>query len=189
MTIPGRGDLSPRRRSSYGRRQRRWPRFLLTLLVIAALGFGGYAGWQRWHDNDAATVASGTACPTPTPTGTHSASPPLPHVTAKVLNGSLKPHLAKRVAKRLRQRFGVTVAKVGNARRFTRGLSIVRYPRRLAAPARTLSGYVLPHARLKLEKKARKVELDIGTRFRSVAAAPVRATTAPSTSPAPCSSP
>ena len=189
MTIPGRGDLAPRRRSSYGRRQRRWPRVLLTVLVIAALGFGGYAGWQRWHDNDPATVASGSPCPTPTPTTTHSTSAPLPHVTAKVLNGSLKPRLAKRVAKTLRQRFGVAVAKVGNARRFTRGVSLVRYPSRLAAPARALAGWVLPHARLKLDKHARKVELDIGTRFRSVAAAPARTTAAPSTSPVPCSSP
>lgn len=187
MTIPGRGDLAPRRRSSYGRRQRRWPRVLLTLLVVAALGFGGYAGWQRWHNNDAATVASGTPCPTPTPTGTHAATPPPPHVTAKVLNGSLKPHLAKRVAKALRQRFGVTVAKVGNARRFTRGPSIVRYPQRLAASARTLAGYVLPQARLKLEKKARKVELDIGTRFRGVSPKPRSPAPAPSASPTACS--
>jgi hypothetical protein len=161
---------------------------LLTLLVVAAVGLGGYAGWQRWHDNDAATVASGTPCPTPTAratAATQPAGPASPHVTAKILNGSLKTHLAKRVAKTLRQRFGVTVAKVGNARRFTRGVSIVRYPHRLAAPARTLAGYVLPHARLKPEKKAKKVELDIGTRFRSVAPKP--RTAAPAPSPTTCS--
>ena len=185
MTIPGRGDLAPRRRSSYGRRQRRWPRVLLTLLVIGALGLGGYAGWQRWHDNDATTVASGTPCPTPT--ASHPASPALPHVTAKVLNGSLKTHLAKRVAKTLHRRFGVDVAKVGNARRFTRGVSVVRYPQRLVGPARALAAYVVPHARLKPDKHAKKVEIDIGTRFRGVAPKPQPAAPAPSPSPSACS--
>lgn len=184
MTIPGRGDLAPRRRSSYGRRQRRWPRVLLTLLVIGALGFGGYAGWQRWHDDDAATVASGAPCPTPT--ASHPAAAPPPHVTAKILNGSLKTHLAKRVAKSLHRRFGVVVAKVGNARRFTRGVSVVRYPRRLVGPARALAGYVVPHARLKPDKHARKVELDIGTRYRSVAPKPRAAAPAPSPSLSAC---
>jgi hypothetical protein len=185
MTIPGRGDLAPRRRSSFGRRQRRWPRVLLTLLVVAALGFGGYAGWQRWHDNDTDSVASGSPCPTPTASA--SAIPPSAHVTAKVLNGSLKAGLAKRVAKTLRQRFGVVVAKVGNARRFTRGVSIVRYPGRQGAPARVLAGYVLPHARLKQDKHAKKLELDIGTRFRAVAPRPRTPAPTPSGSPSRCS--
>ena len=185
MTIPGRGDLAPRRRSSYGR-PRRWPRVLVTLVVLAALGAGAYFGWQRWHDNDAATVASGSPCPSPT--AAPSARPAPPHVTAKVLNGSLKPGLAKRVAKTLRRRFGVVVTKVGNARRFTRGVSLVRYPPRLAGPARTLGGYVVPRARLKADRHVGRVELDVGTRFRSVAPRPVRTTQAPSLSPSPCRS-
>src|SRR4051794_12516948 len=105
MTIPGRGDLAPRRRSSYGRRQRRWPRVLLTLVVIAALAAGGYFGWRALSDDDKATVATGSPCPTQTSTPTPTRQPP---VTAKVLNGSLKAGLAKKVAKTLHQRFGVT---------------------------------------------------------------------------------
>jgi hypothetical protein len=185
MTIPGRGDLAPRRRSSYGRHERRWPRVLLTLVVIAALAAGGYFGWQKLSDNDNSTVGSGSPCPSAT-------SPPAstrpPAVTAKVLNGSLKSGLAKKVAKTLHRRFDVTVVKVGNAARFTRGVSVVRYPPRLAARARLLAAYVVPRARLQARAHQKKVELDIGTRFRSVAAV-VHTTTAPSSSPVPCSSP
>ena len=185
MTIPGRGDLSPRRHhGGYGRRRRRWPRVLLVLVILGALGAGGYYGWHRWRDSGTDTVALGP-CPTPTPTS--SAAPP--PVTARVLNGSLKAGLAARVAKELHQRFGVTVAKVGNAARFTRGASIVRYPARLAAQAQTLAGYVRPPAQLRLDVKANKVELDIGTDFRSVAPAPVISTPMPSASPVPCASP
>jgi hypothetical protein len=183
MTIPGRGDLAPRRRSSYGRRQRRWPRVLLTLIVIAALAAGGYFGWQELSDNDKATVATGAPCPTQTSTPTPTRQPP---VTTKVLNGSLKAGLAKKVAKTLHQRFGVTVAKVGNAPRFTRGVSVVHYPPRLAAPARTLAGYVVPRARLQKKAGSKKVELDIGTRFRSVAPPPQNPAPAPSPSTSPC---
>ena len=179
MTIPGRGDLAPRRRSSYGRHQRRWPRVVVTLIVIAGLAAGGYFGWQELRDNDKATVAAGSPCPTPT--AAPKVSPP-PRVTAKILNGSLKSGLAKKVAKTLRRRFDVTVVKVGNAARFTRGVSVVRHPPQLAAQARLLASYVVPRARLRAKAHQKKVELDIGTRFRSVASITVHATAAPSTS-------
>jgi len=185
MTIPGRGDLSPRRHHyGYGRRHRRWPRVLLVLVILGALGAGGYYGWHRWRDNGTSTAAL-EPCPTDTPTPI--ASPPT--VTARVLNGSLKPGLAAKVAKDLHQRFGLTVAKVGNAARFTRGTSIVRYPPRLAAQAQALARYVTPPAQLRAEGKLRKVELDIGTRFRAVAPPPLHTRVLPSVSPLPCASP
>ena len=189
MTIPGRGDLAPRRRSSYGRR-RRWPRALLTLLVIAALGLGGYAGWQRWHHDDhASPVAARTPCPTPHPAAKAApAARPLPHITAKVVNGSRSPRRAKRVAGTLRRRFDVRVSKVGNTRRLTRGASVVRYPRRLVAAARALAHDVRPHARLKKERRLHKVELVVGTRFRGVAPKPRKPTPRPSPSPSACPS-
>jgi hypothetical protein len=185
MTIPGRGDLSPRRHYGYGRRRRRWPRVLLVLVILAGLGAGGYYGWHRWRDDGNATVAL-SPCATATPTPTASAPPP---ITAKVLNGSLKPGLAARVAKQLHQRFGVVVARVGNAARFTRGASVVRYPVRLAGPARALAGWVTPAARLRADAKARKVELDLGTRFRAVLPAPVAKVPTPAASRSPCLSP
>jgi hypothetical protein len=185
MTIPGRGDLSPRRHhGGYGRRRRRWPRVLLVLVVLGALGAGGYYGWHRWRDNSTDTVAL-APCPTSTPTP----SAPPPSITARVLNGSLKAGLAAKVAKQLHERFGVSVAKVGNAARFTRGASIVRYPPPLAVQARSLAGYVTPRAQLRADAKLRKVELDIGTAFRAVAPAPVISTPMPSRSPLPCTSP
>lgn len=186
MTIPGRGDLSPRRRSGYGRHRRRWPRVLLVLVVIAALGAGGYYGWQHWASNDKATVAADSSCTSPTAAPAPSRPPA---VTAKVLNGNLKTGLAKKVARTLHRRFGVVVAKVGNAPRFTRGVSVVHYAPRLAAPARTLAGYVLPRARLRRNPHLNKVELDIGTRFRSVAAKPRQRAPAPSPTTSPCEAP
>ena len=185
MTIPGRGDLSPRRHhGGYGRRRRRWPRALLVLVIISALGAGGYYGWHRWRDNGTDTVAL-APCPTATPTP--SARPPA--VTARVLNGSLKAGLAARVAKELHQRFGVTVAKVGNAARFTRGASIVRYPAGLSAQAQALADDVTPRAQLRLDAQLKKVELDIGTAFRSVASPAAAPSPTPTASPTPCSSP
>ena len=183
MTIPGRGDLAPRRRSSYGRRQRRWPRVLLALVVVGALGVGGYYGWGSLRDDDKATVAAGAPCPGPTRTPT--AGPP-PRVTARVLNGSLETGLARKVAKALHQRFGVTIAKVGNAPRFTRGVSVVHYPSPLAASARALAGYVVPPVRLQKKAGVKNVELDIGTRFRSVAPPPRNPALVPSPSTSPC---
>ena len=189
MTIPGRGDLAPRRRSSYSRR-RRWPRLLLlTLLVIAALGLGGYAGWQRWHDNDPAAVASDVPpCPSQAaaPAAKPAAHPP-PHVAAKVWGSSKKPRRVRRVARTLHQRFGVVVVKVGKATHAERGASVVRYPRRLGGPARVLSAYVVPRAHLKRVKHAKKVELELGARFRSVAPKPRRSPPAPKPSPSACS--
>lgn len=182
MTIPGRGDLSPRRHYGYGRRRRRWPRVLLVLVVLGALGAGGYYGWHHWRDKGTATVAL-APCPTASPSPS---SAPV-RVATRVLNGSLKAGLAARVAKQLRQRFGLTVAKVGNAARFTRGASIVRYPPRLLRQARELARWVVPAASLRSDARVGKLELDIGTAFRSVALAPVRPTASPSTSPAPCS--
>src|SRR6476646_11373910 len=119
MTIPGRGDLSPRRRSSYGRRRRHWPRVLMALVVLAALGAGGYYGWHRWRNNDSATVSAGEPCPTPT---IESSLPPVPPPVqpVRVLNGSLKPGLAKKVARQMHQRFGIPIGRVGNAPRFVK---------------------------------------------------------------------
>lgn len=182
MTILGRGDLSPRRKYGYGRR-RRWPRVVLTLIVVAALGVGGYYGWRELRGNDTATVAAGASCRTRTAVPV--ASPP-PRVTAKVLNGSLKTGLAKSVARTLHRRFGVVVAKVGNAPRFTRGDSVVRYPRRLTTPARALAAYVVPPPRLVASARLATVELDIGTRFRSVAPRPRTPAAVPSPSATSC---
>jgi hypothetical protein len=167
---------------------------LLTLLVVAALGLGGYAGWQRWHDNDPAAVASDTPpCPSPTtappkvaPAKAKPAAHRAPHVRARVVNGSKKARLAKRAAKTLHHRFGVFVVKVGKAKRVNRGVSVVRYPRRLARPARALAAFVVPHAHLKRVKHAKKVQLDIGTRFRSVAPKPMPRAPRPSPSASLC---
>lgn len=107
MTILGRGDLAPPRRS----RRRRWPRALLVLVVLGALGYGAWYAYDRWIQDDDATVDVATPCVTPS-------HPPAPaaakDVTLWVLNGTKKVGLAHDVAKALRAR-GFRVTKVANA--------------------------------------------------------------------------
>jgi hypothetical protein len=184
MTIPGRGDLSPRRRSGYGRHRRRWPRVLLVLTVIAALGAGGYFGWRRWHNDDSSAPTAFSPCTTPTAVA--SPTPP-PAVVARVLNGSLKSGLGARIGHTLHDRFGVAVTKVGNAPRFLHGASLVRYPAGDDRPARTLAAMVVPNATPKVDTRLRRIELDVGTAFRRVATTAEfrRAAATPSSTPAP----
>jgi hypothetical protein len=107
VTILGRGDLAPPRRS----RRRRWPRALLALVVIGALGVGGWYAYDRWIDDDGGRDLVATPCVTPT-------HPPAPaaaeDVTLWVLNGTKRVGLAHDVAKALRDR-GFRVTKVANA--------------------------------------------------------------------------
>jgi hypothetical protein len=166
MSIPCRGDLSPRRRYGYGRRRRRWPRVLLALVVLAAIGAGGYYGWHRWRDNGTTTAAL-APCPAST---VESSLPPPPPPTApvRILNGSLKPGLAAQVGRQLHRRFEIPIGRVGNAARFVRGASIVRYPIRLGRDATQVAASVVPAARLVVDDSLHRVELDIGTRFQRV---------------------
>jgi hypothetical protein len=198
MTIPGRGDLSPRRRHGYGGR-RRWPRVLLTLVVLAALGAGGIYGWHRWRNDDTATVTAGPPCSTPT---AEASSPPVPPPVqpVRVLNGSLKSGRAARVAHQMHRRFGVQIGRVGNAAKFVRGPSLVRYPVRLGRDAADVAAAVIPPPRLVVSNSLRRVELDLGTRYRRVAtrrehqravkgAVVANATRSPSPSGTPCPTP
>lgn len=145
------------------------------MLVAAALAVGGYAGWRHWHH---ASGPVATPRPTCTPrvvtTTTVAVGPPV-----QVLNGSLRPGLAARAAAQLHRRFGFAIGRVGNAVAFQRGASVVRYPAALAGEAQRLAAAVVPPARL-VVGSAPAVELDIGTRFRSVAAAPAPVTPSPS---------
>lgn len=196
MTILGRGDLSPPRRYRPGAR-RRWPRVLLTLIVVGALAAGGWYGWQRWHDDEPggrpAAVLSPCANPSPLPTGL---STPVTGPPVNVLNGSLRPGLAASVAKALHRTFHVRIGRVGNAPRFMRGTSTVRYPAKLAQQARRVAAVIVPAPRLVVAPAARRVELDIGTAYRRLATTAefrsnlVRSspTPTPAASPSPCHS-
>ncbi|MBV9292358.1 MAG: LytR C-terminal domain-containing protein [Frankiales bacterium] len=168
MTILGRGDLSPPRRSGFGyRRRRRWPRLVLVLLLVAAVAAGGYEGWRHFRHHGRSAVRTLPQCPTPTP------SQPAPVGIAGpsllVLNGSLRPGLAAQVAHGLQHRFSATIRRVGNAAAFQRGASVVRFPASLAAEARAVAAAVVPAARLVPTAGNVRVELDIGTRFQRLA--------------------
>jgi hypothetical protein len=107
VTILGRGDLAPPRRS----RHRRWPRALLALVVLGALGAGAWYGYDRWIDDEGGKDSVATPCVTPS-------HPPAPaaakDVTLWVLNGTKRVGLAHDAAKDLRAR-GFRVTKVANA--------------------------------------------------------------------------
>jgi hypothetical protein len=167
VSILGRGDLSPPRRGRYGHRPRRWPRVLLVLVVLAALGAGGWFGWRHLRDNGSSTARTTTSpCPVVTPTPT---LPPVSGRPVQVLNGNLRPGLAARVAGILHRRYAVRIGRVGNAARFVRGASQVRYPAQLTSEARAIAAMVVPAPRLVAAAGLTRVQLDLGTRFRRVA--------------------
>jgi hypothetical protein len=183
MTILGRGDLSPPRRYRPGAR-RRWPRLLLTLVVLAALAAGGWFGWQRWHDDrhggGPAAVLRPCVTPTTPPAATSVAGP-----AVNVLNGSLRSGLAARVARGMHRSFHVAIGRVGNAPRFMRGSSSVRYPTKLSGQANAVAAMIVPAPRLVVAAAASRVELDIGTAYQRLATVTEYRRNAPPTSATP----
>jgi hypothetical protein len=173
VTIIGRGDLSPPRRHRPGGRRggRRWLRAFVVLLLLAALGAGGWFGWRHFRNNDTATVGTGpTPCVTPTGGTSQHAVSTAPAKPVRVLNGTLRPGLAASVAKAL-HRSGprVRVARIGNAVSFMRGRSKVSYPPALAAEARSVAAAVYPPAQLVESAATTVVELNLGSAFRRMA--------------------
>src|SRR5438270_909831 len=103
VTILGRGDLSPRRRSRHG------GRFMATVLVAALVAGAAYVGWRelRGHGGSAGAAVTPT-CTTPTPE-----PPPLPprQVKVAIRNGTATVGLAHKIADALKAR-GFTVTTV-----------------------------------------------------------------------------
>jgi hypothetical protein len=134
------------------------------VVLVVALAAAGYLVFIR---------TSGTSNSAAPPSPVRSACPATPDVAGgradvAIRNGSLRTGLAAGVAHQLR-RHGFAVRSVGNANRLERDVALIRYPASGKQVATTLARYV-PGARLQPAGVA-GVELDLGTRFRSLAAA------------------
>lgn len=142
---------------------------LLALVLIGALGVGGWYGYQAWIDDDGGeddVVA--TPCVTPS-------HPPAPaaakDVTLRVLNSTKRVGLAHDVAKALRGR-GFHVSGVGNAGQGATAKSVVNYPSGQLAKALAV---VEQAGDVQLSDGAKRLELVIGKDFRGLAPAPAAA--------------
>jgi LytR cell envelope-related transcriptional attenuator len=157
VTIPGRGDLVPRRHQT-----RVW-RWFVTALVLVLLGAGGYFAYLGLTGgsttNDSAAKPS--PCRTPTVTALVAAS----KVHLVVRNATERTGLAAGVAAQLRQR-GFHITEVGNTQAIGTGVAKVRYGhgRRLEAQAVAVQ---IRGAKL-VKAKVPEVELDIGPKFRAL---------------------
>lgn len=183
MTILGRGDLAPRRRS------RRKAPYLVALLLLALAAAGGWFGWRAWHGTASTAPQPSVVCVTPTP----SPSPAgIKAVKVAVRNGTTRVGLAHIIAGQLTKR-GFAVVQVGNGHALN-GPPRVTYAPGETAIALTLAEQIPGSSLYELSSQPPgTVELDIGSGFRRLAtpaeasAARARDVQAAAPSPAVCS--
>lgn len=184
MTILGRGDLSPPRRS-----RKRGP-VLATVLVAGLVAAAAWFGWHAWRGHGSGGKAAAVrTCVTPTP----APSPAQPgQVTVGVLNATDKVGLAHQVAAALRTQ-GFRVGKVGNTKAAVTGVASITYGPTDRAAAIALAEHV-PGATL-VPAPSGGVTLSIGPAFTALAtptdvsAARTRDLASASPRPAVCTSP
>jgi len=160
VTIPGRGDLAPRRRHYHP------IRWLAAVVVIGLIALASYAGYRHFNGRSSspARVTTLPLCKTAAPVG----PPPPGKVHLTVLNGTLTSGLAAEVAKALQHR-GFHVAKVGNTQKLATGIATISYGPGKFLPAQTLADHITG-AKL-VKGTAAGVQLAIGPRYRSLASA------------------
>ncbi|MGN6472214.1 MAG: LytR C-terminal domain-containing protein [Mycobacteriales bacterium] len=156
MTIPGRGDLSPRRK------HRNWrQRFAVAAVVLVVAGIA-YGGYRMFGGGSSSPPKALPLCP--------STTTPHPPVTAQarlvVLNATLKAGLAADVAHQLRQR-QFQVGKVGNTAFRGKGVATVQYSADRLQAARLVAAQ-FAGATMTEVTGSRVLELDIGPRFRAL---------------------
>jgi len=160
VTILGRGDLAPprRRRSRAG--------VIVALLVLAALGAGGYFGWRELRGSSSSTATLTPICTTPTPSPSPAAAT---GVTIVLRNGTPQVGLAHRLADLLKSR-GFKVVSVGNTKSPVTGVAVVLYPDGQQAAALAVAEQ-FPGATIVPAPAAvsGRVELEIGADYRSLA--------------------
>ena len=166
---------------------------MLAVLVVAALGAGGYFAWRELRGSGSNPATLPPVCTTPSP----SASPAPPAaVKVRVLNATPQVGLAHRLADLLKKR-GFTIIGVGNTAAGGSGSATVGYPPGQLAAAVAVAEQV-PAAVVSAGVSSRKpavVELVIGPDFRNlatpeqVAAARARDEAAASPRPPVCTTP
>lgn len=133
------------------------------LLVLGAVGYGVWYGYDRWIDDGGGSDVVATPCVTPS-------HPPAPaeakDVTLWVLNSTKRVGLAHDVAKALRQR-GLHVGGVGNSGHGTLARTVVNYPGDRLAEALTVDEHA---GDVQLSEGGKRIELVIGKDFRGLAA-------------------
>lgn len=159
VTIPGRGDLSPRHR------HRPLSRYVLVLVVVALLAGGGYAGYRGLEGSSSA----GSPAPTDTcrPSTGRSLFAPAGQVRLTILNASLHTGLAASVESAMRKR-GFHVAGIGNAARLGRDVATIRYSPDELRASRTVAAEIPGEATIKPVPGHHVLVLDLGTHFRTL---------------------
>jgi hypothetical protein len=155
VTIPGRGDLSPRRK------RRNWRRRFGVTFVVLAVAAGGYVGYRQLSNGSAAPHVALGPCPTTTSTPVVA---PADRVTVR--NATLETGLAREVAHELRQRH-FRVGKPGNTPFRGKGVATVRYSPDRLATARLVAAQ-FAGATLVQVTGSRVLEVDIGPKFRAL---------------------
>jgi hypothetical protein len=155
VTIPGRGDLSPRRK------RRNWRRRLSVLAVVVVVAGGGYAGYHFTRGGSTTPVATLRPCPSTTPT-----PPAALTERIEVRNATLKTGLAAEVAHALKRR-DFRIGKIGNTLFRGSGVATIRYSTDRDQAARLLATQ-FDGATLETMAGSGVLELDIGPKYRSL---------------------
>jgi hypothetical protein len=155
VTIPGRGDLSPRRK------HRNWrQRFavMAVMLVVAGVGIGGY---ELFGASSSSSPKVLPRCPASSP------SPPAAQQARIVVrNATLTTGLAADVARQLRQR-DFRIGKVGNTLFRGKGVVTVQYSADRLESARIVAAQ-FEGATLTQVEGSRVLEVDIGPKFQAL---------------------
>ena len=159
VTVPGRGDLSPRHRRHH------WGRWLGVVVIIAVLAAGGYAAARALHSNGGGS--SPTAGHRPCPVGSWSPPAEAGAVHLVVLNATSRNGLAATVAGALRRR-GFHVASVGNAPALmTAGVARVGYGTGRLPDAQAV-GLQIARPTFVQDGRVAVVRLELGPGFRGL---------------------
>jgi acetolactate synthase regulatory subunit len=165
VTILGNGDLVPRRR------RRPIGRYLATLVVLALVAGGGYAGYrtlQGGSSTPTSSAANRPVCHAPT---TSVLFAPAHQVRLSVMNASLRTGLAAQVEHELKHR-GFRVTQIGNALRVGHDVATVQYSSDQERAASTVAAQIPGGPTMKPVAGRRVLELDIGVRFARLRSAP-----------------
>lgn len=164
-------------------RRTRRRRAVITLLMVVLMLFFAFWYAYSYYRSDGAERATPTTCPTATATGTATkAAPPLPSKTiVNVYNATTRTGLAAKTAKEVGKR-GFVVDKVANdpLKKTVKISAEVRYGSKGKAKALLVQDLVKGSKVVKDKRSNDSVDLVLGAKFKSVAAAPTgTATTAP----------